>query len=213
MAAAWQLASMEKEKPDVRRWLAEDVMLSQEDCLLRIRRARRLSRVYNALPVEDDAGRLDVLRRLLGSIGRETFVDTPFHCDHGVNVFLGSRIYIGMNCVFVDVANIEIGDGTLIASGVNLSTATHPVRAAERVRAPQDAHGSPYRTLCAPIRIGRNCWIGANVTILPGVSIGDNTTVGAGSVVNRDLPADCLAVGVPCRVIRNLAESSAPPER
>ena len=166
-------------------------------------RARKLTNEYNRLPADTGTERRRILEQLLGGIGENAYIDVPFYCDYGKNIFIGKNVYIGLNCTFVDNNEIVIGDNTLIASGVDISTATHPVSARERIIQDPNRHNT-YRTYSAPVKIGNNCWIGANATIIPGVTIGDNTTIGAGSVVIRDIPANCLAVGNPCRVIKEL---------
>ena len=181
----------------------EEFDSSSPELIKLIVRARSLTNKYNGLPADDAQERNNILGQLLGGLGSKVYVDIPFYCDYGKNIFIGDNVYIGLNCTFVDNNKIIIGKNTLIASHVSISTATHPVSARERVFQDPSRHCS-YRTYSAPVKIGDNCWIGANVTIIPGVSIGDNTTIGAGSVVIKDIPVNCLAVGNPCRVIREL---------
>ncbi|MFD2158896.1 sugar O-acetyltransferase [Rubritalea tangerina] len=176
---------------------------STPERLAQIARARALTLQYNQLPADDPAARSQLLKQLLGSLGSDAYIDTPFHCDYGKNIHVGANVYIGLNCTFIDNESIHIGDNTLIASAVSINTATHPIHVAERIY-PTPERSSNYRTLAAPVHIGKNCWIGANATILPGVTIGDNTTIAAGSVVTKNIPANVLAMGVPCRVARSL---------
>ncbi len=176
---------------------------SDPELIALIVQARKLTNTYNQLPADDDASRRAVLTELLGSLGEKAYIDTPFYCDYGKHIFLGKNVYIGLNCTFVDNNHIIIGDNVLIASGVNISTATHPIKASERITH-DPSRNIAYRTYSAPVKIEDNAWIGANVTIIPGVTVGENTTIGAGSVVTKDIPANCVAVGSPCRVIKNL---------
>lgn len=165
--------------------------------------ARSLGNQYNAMAADDAEGRRQLLTRMLGSLGDRVYIDTPFYCDYGKNIEVGDNVYIGLNCTWVDNNRISIGNNVLIGSGVNISTASHPLDAAERIIQEQ---GKPqgYRTTSAPVSIDDNAWIGSGVTIIAGVTIGKNTTIGAGSVVVKDIPANCVAVGNPCRVIKQL---------
>ena len=120
----------------------------------------------------------------------------PFFCDYGSNIYLGERTYFNFNCVLLDVAEVVIGDYTLFAPNVQVYTAAHPMNARAR------------RTLeyARPIRIGSDVWVGGGAIILPGVTIGDRSVIGAGSVVTRDIPAGVVAVGNPCRVLREIRD-------
>ncbi len=169
-------------------------------------RARALVAEYGATPSTDAEARYAVLARLLGSVGEGVWIEPPFFCDYGVNLHVGATSFVNANCVFLDSAEIRIGANALIAPAVQLLTATHPLRAAERIvpvaeRAPGR---SPYRTHARPISIGDDVWIGAGTIVLPGVTIGDAVTIGAGSLVTVDIPAHSLAFGQPCRVQRSL---------
>lgn len=164
-----------------------------------IARARELTRAYAATDYRDAAGRRALLEELLGAIGENVAIDTPFHCDHGKNIFLGNDIVIGMDCIFIDNASIRVGDRAMIASGVQLCTASHPIRPSERLL---DARPTFFRTYAQPIVVGPGAWIGARAVVLPGVTIGENAVVGAGSVVTKDVPPNTVVVGNPARVIR-----------
>jgi maltose O-acetyltransferase len=134
------------------------------------------------------------------------WIEPPFFCDYGENVYLGARSFVNVNCVFLDSAEIRIGANALIGPGVQLLTATHPLRASDRIvpESERVAGHSPYRTHASPIAMGHNVWVGAGTIVLPGVTIGDDVTIGAGSVVTSDVPAGSLALGQPCRVQRTL---------
>lgn len=194
-------------KSEVEKQLAGEIYHSGDVEFIKIiNRARDLTLEYNSLKSHESDAKRRVLVELLGKVGTKAYVDTPFYCDFGIRTTLGDNVYIGMNCTFVDGHYITIGNNTLIASGVQICTATHPLKADERIVenwSPEMGRNC-YHTYAAPVAIGDNCWIGANVTILPGVTIGDNTTVGAGSVVAKDIPSGVLAVGVPCKVLRQL---------
>lgn len=185
----------------------KEKMLSGEpyDCtdsvlLARWHEAKRLQSQYNATPTTDTLRLSALLDLLLGSRGGNVWIAAPFFVDYGENIHLGRNVEINMNCVFLDCNRITIGDYSGIGPGVHIYTVFHPTEPAERL-----SEKSPlWRSQTAPVSIGRNVWIGGRSVILPGVEIGDGTTVGAGSVVTKSLPANVLAVGNPCRVIRKL---------
>lgn len=167
-------------------------------------RARRLLREYNLLESTAMERRREILEALLGGVGPGVWIEAPFFCDYGENIFIGENTFVNINCMFLDDNTITIGKNGLIAPYVQIYTAVHPLQASERiVEAP--AEGEPvYRTRTLPVTIGDNAWIGGNSVILPGVTIGHNVTIGAGSVVTKDVPDNVLAFGNPCRVVRGL---------
>ena len=172
-----------------------------------IARTRELAREYYLSDYEDTQKREAILRELLGGIGENVEIDTPFHCDHGNNIFIGNNVIIGINCTFVDNAEIRIGNRVLIASNVQFYTSSHPVLPQERLAPDWKEKGTTFfRTYARPIEIKDNVWIGGGSILLPGVTVGENSVIGAGSVVTRSIPANCVAVGNPCRVIRTLEE-------
>ncbi|MDR2814834.1 MAG: sugar O-acetyltransferase [Prevotellaceae bacterium] len=168
--------------------------------------ARKLLAQYNKLPYSDKNERYSLLKELFGSIGSNVSVGNPFICDYGKNIYVGSNVSINMNCTFVDCNKITIGSNVLIASNVQIYTAAHPVELSERLTPGWKPDSSEYfcRTFALPVTIADGCWIGGGVIIIPGVTIGENSVVGAGSVVTKSIPANSLAVGNPCRVIRKL---------
>ena len=169
-------------------------------------RARALLAAFTATPSTDLEQRRTILVQLLGEVGDEVWIEPPFFCDYGENIYLGARSFVNVNCVFLDSAEIRIGANALIGPGVQLLTPSHPLRAADRIVSAQSLspNQSPYRTHALPIKIGDNVWIGSGTIVLPGVTIGDNVTIGAGSIVSSDIPSDSLAFGQPCRVQRSL---------
>jgi maltose O-acetyltransferase len=136
-----------------------------------------------------------VLRQLIPNAGEKLWIQPPFFCDYGYNIIIGERVFFNFNCVVLDVTYVKIGSRTKFGPNVQVYTATHPINYKER------ASGLEY---AKPIAIGEDCWIGGSAVICPGVSIGDRTIIGAGSVVTRDIPSDVFAAGNPCRVIRHL---------
>jgi maltose O-acetyltransferase len=132
---------------------------------------------------------------LFARFGEESVLKPTLRCDYGFNIAIGDRTFINFDCVLLDCNLITIGDEVQIAPGVHIYTATHPIMAQER------RSGVEY---ALPVSIGDGVWIGGGAIICPGVTIGENSVVGAGSVVTRDLPANVVAVGNPCRVIRQI---------
>lgn len=168
--------------------------------------ARKLLKEYHALAYEQKEEKVNILKRLFGGIGTNVSVGQPFICDYGRNIYMGNNVSVNMNCTFVDCNRITIGDHVLIASNVQLYTATHPVELAERLTPDWSPETGEYfcRTYALPIEIGSGCWLGGGVIVLPGVTIGSGSVIGAGSVVTKDIPENSLAVGNPCRVIRKI---------
>lgn len=168
------------------------------------RHARMLLKEYNALAYEQTEEKERILKELFGEIGSESTVALPFICDYGRNIYIGNNVSVNMNCTFVDCNKIMIGNDVLIASNVQLYTAAHPAAFAERYVQDSETKQLLRRTYALPIKIGNGCWLGGGVIVLPGITIGDHSVIGAGSVVTKDIPADSLAAGNPCRVIRKL---------
>ena len=142
--------------------------------------------------------REEIIRRLLGKAGVNCCIESPFYCDYGYNIEVGDNFFINSGCVILDGARVTFGDNVFVAPHCGFYTAGHPLDHERRNM------GLEY---ALPITIGNNVWIGGHVCILPGVSIGDNSVIGAGSVVNKDIPAGILAAGNPCRVIREITEA------
>jgi maltose O-acetyltransferase len=157
-------------------------------------RARDLCQTLNATRERDIELRRDLLRQMFGRGGDTVWLQPPFFCDYGTNIELGERVFFNFNCTVLDVCKVTIGDYTQIGSGVQILTPLHPLDAEERRR---HEYG-------APITIGADVWIGSGALVLPGVTIGARAVIGAGSVVTRDVPEGTLAVGNPCRVIRDI---------
>lgn len=159
------------------------------------RRAQALVAQFNALPPNSPAEARAVLGELFGALGPGVLVQSTLRCDYGFNITIGARSFLNYNCVLLDCNRIAIGEAVQIAPGVHIYTATHPLDAALRRSGAEQA---------LPVVIGDGVWIGGGAIVCPGVTIGENTVVGAGSVVVGDLPPNVLAVGNPCRVVRAL---------
>lgn len=168
-----------------------DVMRQQLACLEKLYD-------FNATRPSELDKREQMLHEMFAEIGEGCYIEPPLHSNWGGHhVHLGHHVYANFNLTLVDDTHIYIGDCTMLGPNVTLATAAHPILPELREK------GLQYNL---PIRIGRNCWLGAGVIVLPGVTIGDNTVVGAGSVVTRDLPPNVVAVGTPCRVLRPIGE-------
>jgi maltose O-acetyltransferase len=184
----------------------EDYNARDAELLAIARRARVLVSRLNAMPAAAPDERRELLAQLLGTAADGVWIESPFYCDYGENVHVGAHTFVNMNCVFLDSAEIRIGAYGLIGPAVQLYTVTHPLRAADRIVAGwTPATGrSIYRTEASPIQIGNGVWIGGGTIVMPGVTIGDNAAIGAGSIVTRDIPSNVLAFGQPCRVRQQL---------
>ena len=173
---------------------------SDPELLAQWHRAKDLVRAYNQTASEALEEKDRILTALLGKRGANLWITPPFFVDYGVNIFFGE---VNMNCTFLDDNRIVIGDNALIAPNVQIYTAFHPTRAADRFgEARQDGSFAFCKTQTAPVVIGDNVWIGGGAIILPGVTIGNNVVIGAGSVVTKDIPSDKVAIGSPCRLVR-----------
>ena len=141
---------------------------------------------------------MELLKQMLAEVGENCYIEPPFHANWGGrHVHFGKNVYANFNLTLVDDTHIYVGDCTMFGPNVTVCTAAHPVLPELREK------GLQYN---APVRIGRNCWIGAGAIILPGITIGDNSVIGAGSVVTKDVPVNVVAVGNPCRVLRPIGE-------
>ncbi|BCJ52788.1 maltose O-acetyltransferase [Actinoplanes sp. NBRC 14428] len=178
------------------RMLAGELYIADDPELFRdMERATALRHRHNTMDPIDGPGRRAVLTELLGAFGEDSELRPPFYCDYGYQTFIGARTFANFGLLCLDVARITIGDDVQIGPNVQLLTPTHPVAAGPR-RAKWEA--------ARPITIADNVWLGGGAIVLPGVTIGENTVVGAGSVVTRDLPANVVAVGNPARIVREV---------
>ncbi|WP_242325074.1 sugar O-acetyltransferase [Faecalibaculum rodentium] len=157
-----------------------------------------LTNEYNASFGQPQAQREAILRQLLKSVGSGAHFEPSFRCEFGFNISIGDNFYANFDCVMLDGGGIEIGNNVLLGPRVGIYTSNHAIDPAERVA------GGCY---AKPVKIGNNVWVGGGVNINQGVTIGDNTVIGSGSVVTRSIPANVVAAGVPCRVIREITEA------
>jgi acetyltransferase-like isoleucine patch superfamily enzyme len=153
---------------------------------------------FNMLPPEEENRREALMKGILGKVGENAHIEAPFHCDYGKNIEVGRNFFVNYNCTILDVGKVVIGDNVMFAPNVSIYTAGHPVH--------PDSRNTGYEYGIA-ITIGDNVWIGGNVIINPGVTIGNNVVIGAGSIVTKDIPDNVIAVGSPCKVIREVTEA------
>ena len=178
--------------------LSEQLYIANDEELAKdFLRAKKLTRLINTSTEEQKEYRLQLFRELFSSVGDSFWIEPPFRTDYGSNTYIGNNFYANYDCIFIDVAEINIGDNVFLGPRVCLYTAGHPIDA--EIRNKQLEYGKK-------IRIGNDVWIGGNSVINPGVTIGDNVVIGSGSVVTKDIPSGVVAAGVPCRVIRKITE-------
>lgn len=156
---------------------------------------------FNRVSAEDWRRQREILSGLFGRFGRGARVNQPLWIDYGCNIYLGQDCFINFNCTLLDTGKIIIGDRTLLAPDVKIYTAVHPINGYHRY-----SDAGTLITQAKPVIIGHDCWIGGGAIILPGVSIGNNVTIGAGSIVTKNIPDNTVAYGNPCRVKRELKE-------
>lgn len=159
--------------------------------------ARSLAAAYNSTAPTELERREDILKKLFKKCGRNIYIEPPFYCDYGSNITLGDNVYINFDCIILDVCNVTIGNNVFFAPRVSIFAAAHPIDADIR---------NSLLEFGNPVNIGNSVWIGGNTVINPGVSIGDGSIIGSGSVVTKDIPANVIACGNPCRVIRQISD-------
>jgi maltose O-acetyltransferase len=190
------------EKTEKQKMLDGELYNAGENSLMNDRyKARQVLRRYNGTSEEDYSLaelyeiRTKILSNFLGKMGNNCWIEPPFYCDYGYNIFLDEGVYMNFNCTILDPNKVHIGKRVQIGSNVQIITATHPLDAKLRTLGPELAY---------EISIGNQVWIGSGVIILPGVTIGSDSIIGAGSVVTKDIPAKVVAVGNPCQIAKKL---------
>ena len=156
---------------------------------------KKLCQKYNNLSPDDMLKRTSIMSKILRKTGETFLIEQPFWCDYGYNIEIGENFYSNHNLVILDPAKVKFGDNVFIGPNCGFYTAEHPLEAEERNK------GLEY---AKPIKVGNNVWFGGNVTVIAGVTIGDNVVIGAGSIVVKDIPSNCVAVGNPCKVIKTI---------
>ena len=173
------------------------LFIADENDWIEMKNARRLTQELNTIDRREFQSINMIVRELFGKADESTFLNPPFYCDYGSNIFVGKNCFINYNCTILDNARVTLGDNCLLAPNVSIYTAGHALHPESR------AFGYEYGI---EVTIGNNVWIGGNTVVLPGVHIGDNVVIGAGSVVTKDIPDWSFAAGNPCRVIRAITE-------
>jgi maltose O-acetyltransferase len=192
---------MHSESEQWRRMLAGEMYDPSDSTLLRARaRAQRLCRQYNSLDPEQVAERQAALSHLFAAFGERSEVVAPFHCDYGCHIRIGAGTFLNFGCIILDCSWITIGDRVQIGPGVQIYGASHPLEADVRAAGKEFAR---------PVTIGDDVWIGGGAILCPGVAIGSGSTIGAGSVVRRDIPSNVVVAGDPCRLIQQLESGPA----
>lgn len=176
------------------RMLRGDLYLASDAELTAMRRrARRLTREFNTSTEDEPTHREALLRDLFGAVGDGVVIEPPFHCDYGTFIRAGKGLFMNFGCVILDCTHVTFGDNVLVGPGAHFYAATHPLDPAVRITLWEAAK---------PITIGNNVWIGGHATVCPGVTIGDNAIIGAGSVVTKDVPANTIVGGNPAKGLR-----------
>lgn len=159
--------------------------------------AKKLFKTYNKTDDEEIDLRNKIMKQLFKNVGENVWIEPDFRCEFGKNITIGDNVYINFGCIILDCSEVTIGSHTLLGPNIGLYAANHSTDATERI------NGGCYGK---PIHIGNNVWLGGDVKVLQGVTIGDNTIIGAGSIVTKDIPDNVIAVGNPCKVIRKITE-------
>lgn len=159
--------------------------------------AKKLFKAYNKTGDEEIDLRNKIMKQLFKNVGENVWIEPDFRCEFGKNITIGDNVYINFGCIILDCSEVTIGSHTLLGPNIGLYAANHSTDATERI------NGGCYGK---PIHIGNNVWLGGDVKVLQGVTIGDNTIIGAGSIVTKDIPDNVIAVGNPCKVIRKITE-------
>ncbi len=159
--------------------------------------AKKLFKAYNKTDDEEIDLRNKIMKQLFKNVGENVWIEPDFRCEFGKNITIGDNVYINFGCIILDCSEVTIGSNTLLGPNIGLYAANHSTDATERI------NGGCYGK---PIHIGNNVWLGGDVKVLQGVTIGDNTIIGAGSIVTKDIPDNVIAVGNPCKVIRKITE-------
>ncbi|MBR1731896.1 MAG: sugar O-acetyltransferase [Ruminococcus sp.] len=170
--------------------LDNELRSDMKSCKLKLAR-------FNSMLMDKTEERVELLRDILGGAGEWLYIEPPFYCDYGRNIFVGDNFYANYNLHILDCGKVTVGDNVFIGPMCGIYTAAHPIDAEVR------NSGIEY---AKEIKIGNNVWIGGGVSINPGVTIDDNVVIGSGSVVTKDIPSDCVAAGNPCRVIRPITD-------
>jgi maltose O-acetyltransferase len=166
-----------------------------EELMKERERARYLVRQFNSTNETEYEKRVEIIERMFGSTGEKAYMEPNFRCDYGYNIHVGDNFFANFDCVILDVCEVSFGDNCMLAPGVHIYTAAHPVNPYERIKGPEFGKS---------VTIGDNAWIGGGAIINPGVTIGDNVVVASGAVVTKDVPSNVVVGGNPARVIKEI---------
>ncbi len=172
----------------------ENYFSNDKELIQERQKAKKLLHKLNFVEYLMNSNSKQIIRELLPNSNKRIYIEPPFHCDYGYNIFSGENVYFNVNCVVLDTMKVTIGNNVFFGPGVQVYTASHPLNSTERQKI----------EFAKPVSIGNDCWIGGNSIILPGIIIGNGCTIGAGSVVTKNIPENCLAVGNPAKIIRKL---------
>ncbi len=187
---------MDKMKTEKEKMLSGEMYLASDASLAVERnRAKDLTFELNNIKSSEVEKRATIIKKLLDKTGSSFGIESPFHCDYGYNIEIGDNFFANHGCIFLDCAKITIGKNVFIGPNVGLYTPNHPVDAKER---------AAWLEYALPITIGDDVWLGGDVKVMPGVTIGNNVIIGAGSIVTKDVPSNSMACGNPCKVIREI---------
>ncbi|WP_168119865.1 maltose acetyltransferase domain-containing protein [Paenibacillus sp. HB172176] len=187
---------MLSERTEKEKMLAGELYAAGDPQLIKDREnARRLTRLLNQTIETEYETRVELLKELFGTTGNHVYVEPTFRCDYGYNIHVGNHFFANFDCVILDVCEVRIGENCLLAPGVHIYTATHPLDPIER------SSGAEFGK---PVKIGNNVWIGGQAVINPGVTIGDNAVIASGAVVTKDVPDNVVVGGNPARVIKTI---------
>ncbi|MBM7650247.1 maltose O-acetyltransferase [Bacillus ectoiniformans] len=174
-----------------------EYIASDEELVKNRERARRLTRLFNQSDETELTKRTELLKELFGSTGENVYIEPNFRCDYGYNIHVGENFYANFDCVILDVCEVRIGDNCLLAPGVHIYTAAHPIDPIKR------KSGVEFGK---PVTIGNNVWIGGRAVINPGIEIGDNAIIASGAVVTKDVPKNTVVGGNPAKILKNVEE-------
>lgn len=184
------------EKEKMLKGLLYDANYDIDLCKERVQ-CKTLCYQYNNIIPNDEENRIRILKSILGKTKEKFLIEQPFFCDYGYNIEIGENFYSNHNLIILDAGKVTFGDNVFIGPNCGFYTSGHPLEAEPRNKGLEYAY---------PIKVGNNVWIGGNVAVLPGVTIGDNCVIGAGSIVTKDIPPYSVAVGNPCKVIKNIKQ-------
>ncbi|MBS5951266.1 MAG: sugar O-acetyltransferase [Clostridium sp.] len=172
-------------------------MANDQELKADVKKSRMLTRLFNNTTEEQKEYRAELLKELFKKTGDNIYIEPSFKCDYGCNISVGNNFYANFDCIILDVCNVDIGENVFFAPRVCIYTAGHPIDAEVR---------NTGLEFGKPVKIGNDVWVGGNTVINPGVNIGSNVVIGSGSVVTKDIPDNVIAVGNPCRVLREITE-------